>query len=230
MITNWGRNLIELVFPNLCLACNAGLTGGERYLCLGCQMKLPETRDHLTIENGVEKSLWGRIPFERAFSFLYFNQHGITQRLLHELKYRGNQDLAYFLGQMYAERIRKTAESHGIDGVVAVPLHPSKFRKRGYNQSEVFARGIAETLGLENLSEVVIRQKATDTQTRKSREERWRNVDEIFRVKDAGRLEGRHLLVVDDVITTGATIESCAKALVTSASCRISVASIAFAA
>ncbi len=224
------KSLLHLLYPNLCVACNKQLLPAERYLCLGCQMQLPETNDHLYLENGVEKTLWGRIPFERAFSFLFFNQKGTTQKLLHELKYKGNEELAIYLGEIYGQKIRKTAESHGIDSIVAVPLHASKLRKRGYNQSLAFANGISEVLGIENLSDLMVRRKATATQTQKNRTERWQNVENIFAINQAQMFENKHILLVDDVITTGATLESCASAIVKNCKCRISIASIAFAA
>lgn len=224
------QSVLHLLYPNLCVSCNKNLVEGERYLCLGCQFVLPETNNHLTKENEVEKTLWGRIPFERAFSFLFFNQHGMTQKLLHELKYKGNEDLAIFLGEIYAERIKKTIENHGIDAIVAIPLHSSRLKKRGYNQSLAFANGISNLLQIENLSDALVRTKATDTQTKKSRTERWENVSSIFKVEDISRFANRHVLLVDDVITTGATIESCAKEIIKSNNCTISVASIAFAA
>ncbi len=223
-------NLLNLFYPNLCVSCNQSLVQTERYLCLGCLIKLPETKDHLMKENGVEKTLWGRIPFERAFSFLYFNQKGITQKLLHELKYKGNEELAHFLGELYAEKIRKTVENHGINAILAIPLHKNKLAKRGYNQSLAFANGISQTLQLEDLSEYVERMKFTDTQTKKSRADRWTNVHSVFTIHNQNCFENKHVLVVDDVITTGATIESCANEIAKLAKCRISVASIAFAA
>jgi len=210
--------------------CNSSLVIGEKYLCLACCLQLPETNNHLQKENGVEKSLWGRIPFDRAFSFLYFNQFGLTQKLLHELKYKGNQNLAHYLGETYARKIANTVQSHGIDSIVAIPLHKRKLEKRGYNQSQAFANGISETLGLTDLSSFIIRRKETDTQTKKTRDERWNNVDSIFSVLEPDQLKDRHILLVDDVITTGATIESCASEMIKYGNCTISIASIAFAA
>lgn len=224
------QSFLQLLYPNLCVSCNNNLVEGERYLCLGCQFVLPETNNHLKKENEVEKTLWGRIPFERAFSFLFFNQHGMTQKLLHELKYKGNEELATFLGEIYAERIKKTIENHRIDSIVAIPLHNSKLRKRGYNQSLAFANGLSNHLQIDNLSEALVRTIATDTQTKKSRTERWKNVSSIFKVEDGSVFENRHILLVDDVITTGATIESCAREIIKSSNCTISIASIAFAA
>lgn len=224
------QHILHLLYPNLCLNCNKSLVQTERYLCLICQLNLPETNDHLVKENSVEKTMWGRIPFERAFSFLYFNQKGVTQRLLHELKYRGNEELAVYLGEIYAARIKQTAQNHGIDAIVAVPLHASRLKKRGYNQSFAFAEGIAKGLNIENLSTAVERRKATDTQTKKSRAERWKNVSSIFCVTQANLLQQKHILLVDDVITTGATIESCGQEIIKAVDCTLSIASIAFAA
>lgn len=223
-------DLLNLLFPNLCISCNASLSRNERHLCVGCLIRLPETQHHLTRENSVEKTLWGRIPFERAFSFLYFNQKGTTQKLLHELKYKGNEELAHFLGEMYANKIRKTVEYHGINAIVAIPLHKMKMAKRGYNQSLAFANGMAKQLPLENLSDYVSRKKNTDTQTKKSRIDRWDNVNSVFAIQNLQYFENKHILVVDDVITTGATIESCASEITKSVNCRISIASIAYAA
>ena len=224
------KHILHLLYPNLCINCNKSLVQTERYLCLNCQLTLPETNDHLTHENSVEKTMWGRIPFQRAFSFLYFNQKGVTQRLLHELKYGGNEELAQYLGELYAIRIKQTAQNHGIDAIIAIPLHPSKLKKRGYNQSFAFAEGIAKVLEIENLSSAVERTKATDTQTKKSRSERWKNVSSVFYIKNAEALNKKHILLVDDVITTGATIESCGLEIIKNANCTLSIASIAFAA
>ena len=223
------KSLLHLFYPNLCITCNKSLVAGENHLCIGCRLLLPETNYHLEKENAVEKTFWGRIPLERAFSFLYFNKAGHTQQLLHHLKYKGNEELAEYLGVIYGERLIKTIENHKIDGIVAVPLHSLKLRKRGYNQSLAFANGMAKTLQLENLSSVIIRNKDTQTQTKKTRLERWQNVESIFTVIEPQKLNGKHVLLVDDVITTGATLESCAKAIQLENNCLISIASIAYA-
>lgn len=223
-------NILQLLFPNLCLSCNRGLVQGENYLCLHCQLHLPETQYHLTRENGVEKTLWGRIPFERAFAFLYFNKAGVTQKLLHELKYNGKEELAIFLGNLYGQRLKDSPDCQTLNGVTCIPLHPSKRRKRGYNQSEAFAKGLCESLGIENYSHCIARKSYTSTQTKKSRLERWNNVSGIFEIKEPEKLNNKHILLVDDVITTGATIESCAAELLSNCNCKLSIASIAYAA
>ncbi len=223
------ESLIHIFYPNLCLTCNTSLVPGEKHICLSCRLKLPETNYHMERENKVEKTFWGRIPIERAFSFLYFNKAGLTQQLLHQLKYKGNEDLAVFLGVLYGQKLKKTVENHKIDAIVAVPLHTSKLRKRGYNQSLAFANGLSESLLIDNYSNLLVRNRATDTQTSKNRLERWQNVESVFSVKEPEKLKDKHLLLVDDVITTGATIESCANAIRSQSDCRLSIASIAYA-
>ncbi len=224
------NSILQLLFPNLCVNCNQALVKHERHLCLTCQLELPETQYHLLKDNGIEKSLWGKIPFERAFSFLYFNQAGITQKILHELKYKGNEELAIFLGKLYGQRLQESPAVNNLNGIIAIPLHPIKLRKRGYNQSQAFATGLSEVLGILDYSNLIYRKKNTQTQTQKSRVERWDNVQSIFGIKQPEILKNKHILIVDDVITTGATIESCAREIIEKSNCKLSIASIAHAA
>lgn len=222
--------ILDLLFPQICLICNSGLLPEEKHLCLHCRLSLPETQYHSLPENQLERSLWGRFSFHRAFSFLYFNTSGATQKMLHSLKYDGNEELAVFLGKIYGKNIRQTVENHKIDSIVAVPLHRSRLLKRGYNQSKAFAEGLCQTLGFEDLSDCVIRTRSTKTQTKMNRMERWQNVDEIFEVREPSRFNNKHVLIADDVITTGATLESLARVLQRDGNCKISVVSIAHAA
>jgi len=189
---------------------------------------MPETGYHEQKENPIEKLFWGRIKLERAFAYLFFRKSGIVQNILHELKYNSNQELARFLGIKYAQRIKSTVADISIDSVAAIPLHKSKKRIRGYNQSELFAEGLAEGLGIEDLSSSLKRNIATETQTKKSRIERWQNVENVFELIRPEQFKNRHILIVDDVITTGATIESCVHAVEIQGELnKISVASIA---
>jgi ComF family protein len=224
------KDILQIIFPNLCINCHQTLVLNEKLLCLNCQLELPETQYHLMDENSIEKSLWGKIPFQRAFSFLYFNQEGITQKILHELKYKGNEDLAVLLGKIYGQRLKNSKAVEDIEGIMAIPLHPIKLRKRGYNQSQAFANGLAEVLEIPDYSSLLFRKKNTATQTQKSRIERWNNVKSVFGVKNAETIQNKHILVVDDVITTGATIESCVREIIEKSNCKLSIASIAHAA
>jgi ComF family protein len=149
---------------------------------------------------------------------------------LHELKYKGNEDLAVLLGKIYGQRLKNSKAVENIEGIMAIPLHPIKLRKRGYNQSQAFANGLAEVLEIPDYSSLLFRKKNTATQTQKSRIERWNNVKSVFGVKNAETIQNKHILVVDDVITTGATIESCVREIIEKSNCKLSIASIAHAA
>lgn len=219
-------DLLGLLFPKLCVGCNAALLKNETFICTTCHLHLPLTHYHRQPGNALEKLFWGRAEVVRAFSLLHFRKGSITQHLLHELKYKGNKELGHFIGRMYGQMLKGHTD---IDAVMAIPLHPSKLRKRGYNQSDFFAEGLAGQLGIQNLSPFVVRNKATETQTKKSRFERWENVADVFAVKQADALKDRHILLVDDVITTGATIEACVNGIRSNVPCRLSIASIAMA-
>lgn len=218
------KALADIVFPNLCVGCNGVLLGAEKQICTTCIKNLPETRFHVHAENDLEKIFWGRVRLTRAFSFLIFRKKGVVQNILHDLKYGNNPDLGVFLGEMYGSKLRQAGIN--FDGVVAVPLHESKQKLRGYNQSDCFAEGLSYSLNCTHMRAVVKRKKATATQTRKTRIQRWDNVEEVFEVWQPERISGKNILLVDDVITTGATIEACA-ASITPYSGNLSVASIA---
>jgi ComF family protein len=183
----------------------------ETHLCAACINELPLTNFHLNKDNSVEKTFWGRIVFEKAFAMLHFSKEGMVQKMLHQIKYKGNKDLAVYLGEMYGGMLK----TKGItaDGLIAIPLHKSKLRKRGYNQSDYFVQGLSTVLQIPILSNCVTRISATESQTRKSRFARWENVQEVFSVVEPSVLEHKHILICDDVITTGATIEGLCKVL-----------------
>ncbi|MCB0494601.1 MAG: ComF family protein [Cyclobacteriaceae bacterium] len=171
---------------------------------------------------------YGRVPLTEAHAFLFFKRKGITQKLLHEIKYNGNQKLAIDLGKTFGENCVKERLFQSIDLIIPVPLHKSKYRLRGYNQSELIAMGMADKLGAELDTAAVVRSVKTSTQTKKSRSERWKNVSEIFKA-NTNRLKGRHVLVVDDVVTTGATLESCAQSILDAGALDVSIACLALA-
>lgn len=218
------RALVGIVFPNLCVGCNAALIAGEKFVCLNCIQQFPESRFHLVQDNPLEKTFWGRLPLKGAYSFLLFKKKGIVQHLLHELKYGNQPDLGVFLGKLYGSKLKEAGIS--FDAIVAVPLHPKKQKLRGYNQSDTFAKGLSEVLGCKHHEKAVVRKKATSTQTKKNRYDRWLNVDEVFEVSQPELLANKKILLVDDVITTGATIEACAQEILNHTS-HLSVASIA---
>ncbi len=221
------RSFVQLLFPRVCLACNAPLMQNEKHLCANCLLDLPQTRFHLQQENALEKSFWGRLPINRAYAFLYFKKGGCTQHILHHIKYKGNTELALFMGKLYGSILQEAGISP--DAVAAIPLHASKQRKRGYNQSQLIAQGLSEGLGIPDISSGLKRNRPTETQTRKSRFDRWQNVEEVFGINDTRLFANKHILLVDDVITTGATIEACGHIILEAPGSSLSIASIAYA-
>lgn len=221
------EEIFQLFFPKLCVACNGSLMKNENFLCSNCLFHLPQTNFHLTPENTLEKVFWGRVKLESAMAFVYFKKGEAMQQVLHEIKYKDNKELAQFLGIYYGSILQ--ASNKKFDAIAAIPLHKSKLRKRGYNQSECIVNGLVQSMQIPNVSAALTRLKFTETQTRKGRFERWENVDDVFKVETPEAIAGKHILLIDDVITTGATIEACAKVMLDTNGTKVSVASIAFA-
>ena len=222
--------LIDLFYPRLCLACGRKLLRHEFVLCSYCQVKLPKTRFHHRRDNPVEVLFWGRCKIEYGAAFYKYLKGGNVQELIHNFKYKGFQEIGLFVGEKYGEELMQTKVFSNIDYIIPVPLHPKKMRIRGFNQSEVFGRGLASSMSAElevgNLHRIV----HSDTQTRKSRWDRYKNVASIFGISDAQKLKGKHILLVDDVITTGSTIEACVVKLQEVEDIKISVVAMATAA
>lgn len=195
----------------------------ETHFCAACQLAMPVTDFHLHPSNSLEKIFWGRITVEKAFAYLYFRKDGMVQKILHEIKYKANKDLAIFIGEQYGAILVNSGLT--FDGLLAVPLHKNKLRKRGYNQSDLFVEGLANSMHIPILREAVTRNTATESQTKKGRYDRWTNVSEVFTLNDEKVLLNKRVLVCDDVITTGATLEALTKIL--PASCRVSLCAIA---
>jgi ComF family protein len=222
-------DFISLLFPRICAACGNSLWKQEETLCLSCEFHLPRTNFHLALENPVSQLFWGRVNLESAAAFLYFNKGNKVQRLIHQLKYKGRKDIGIYLGRQYGQHLKYSPFFQTVQLIVPVPLHPKKLSQRGYNQSEQFAIGLGETMKIPVDPYAICRKKETETQTKKSRFRRWQNVAEVFDATDPGSMEMKHILIVDDVITTGATLESCIHAFSSIHGIRISVATIAVA-
>lgn len=223
------HDIVSLFFPRVCPGCGNLLYKNEEVLCLRCLANLPKTNFHKIRENAVEEIFWGRIKINHAVSFLYFAKDGLTQNIIHNLKYKGNQQLGVLMGKLYGLELKTAGIFDDLDVIIPVPLHWKKLKKRGFNQSETFGKGLSTSLGIPQRPELLARKVNTATQTKKTRAERLDNVSGVFEVTDKPFLENKHVLIVDDVITTGATIEATATTLLEIPGVRVSFASIGFA-
>ena len=221
-------DFLSLIFPKICYACGKSLFKSEDCICTYCHYHLPRTNFHLNAENPVLKLFRGRVDIHAASSMYLFSKGGKVQRLIHQLKYRGKKEIGVSLGKYYGRDLKSSSFFSSADMVIPVPLHLNKIKKRGYNQSEMFALGMAETLEKTHENEVLVRAYASATQTRKSRFARWQNVEEVFKVVAPEKLEGKHILLADDVVTTGATLEACANKILEIPGTKVSVATIAY--
>ncbi len=222
-------DFLALFFPQACLACQDSLVAGEQHLCTTCRAELPYTNYHLlpAAQNPLSRRFWGKLPVEHTLSYLRFLRHGQVQHLLHQLKYQGQQELGKALGQLYGAELAEAGLSPAFDLVVPVPLHRRKLARRGYNQADAFAEGLAATLPCPWSAATLRRTEHTTSQTRKSRAERWHNVATVFEVAHPLEVAGRHVLLVDDVLTTGATLEACGAVLLAAGARQLSIATIA---
>jgi ComF family protein len=221
------RDFISLIYPRICASCGNSLWKKEEVICTFCHYHLPKTSFHLEEDNPVSRLFWGRVNLEGAAAFLSFNKGSRVQKLIHQLKYKGRKDIGISLGYRYGQLLVNSPVFSSVSVIVPVPLHPKKLQKRGYNQSEQVAIGLADAMKIPFDKHTLVRIKATETQTRKSRFHRWENVKEIFSVTEPGNFINQHILLVDDVITTGATLESCIMAIASIPGCKVSVAALA---
>ena len=221
------HDFISLIFPRICAGCGNSLWKNEEVICHFCEYRLPKTGFHKEQDNPVFNLFTGRVIIEGAAAFLFFNKGNNVQRLVHQLKYKGRKDIGVFLGECYGLALKHSSPYRDAEVIVPVPLHKKRYMKRGYNQSEQFALGLSAIMKIPVDRHLLARTVATETQTRKSRFSRYQNVRDIFSVSSPETWCGKHLLLVDDVITTGATLESGIIALHTIPDVRISVVSIA---
>ncbi|MBR4157022.1 MAG: ComF family protein [Bacteroidales bacterium] len=220
-------HIINLFYPRLCAACGNLLMSKEEDVCLSCRYLLPKTMYEKNADNPLALMFYGQIDFHAVMAEFFFSKTGKVQHLLHQLKYEGNKEAGFFLGQQIGESIKEAELFQGIDYLVPIPLHPKKEHIRGYNQSHVIAQGVENVTGIPIMNGSLYRKVFTSTQTKKSREERWDNVRDIFGIKDYERLKGRHVLLIDDVLTTGATLLAAGTTLSQVDDIKISVATAA---
>jgi len=220
------ESLLHVVFPHVCDGCSSDLLNIESRLCIRCLSSLPETNFELHPNNPVEKDFWGRLPIISASAHLYFTKESLVQHLMHQLKYKGNKDLGLQLGRLMGNALKSATRFNEIEALVPLPLFPSKEKKRGYNQATVLCEGMAEILSIPILNKVITRPQHTETQTKKGRIERWKNIEGKFQLVDPVAIQNKHLLLVDDVVTTGATLEACGNELLTAENVKLSVATL----
>lgn len=222
------QDLGALFFPPRCPVCQGELKAGSRTICARCLAEAPLTRFWLAPDNPLARSFWGLLPIEQASALLFFSPHSGWRQLIHDFKYHHQWRLALEMGRWYGTELAESDLFFAVDVVIPIPLHWKKRLLRGYNQSEYLARGIAEKLGVECDFRSVRRHRNNPSQAQRSHEERWENVEGIFSVRHPERLRGRHILLVDDVLTTRATMISCGEAILRAVpDCRLSIAVLA---
>ena len=228
VLDSWD-DFISLLFPRLCCGCGTTLVKNETLLCLDCFFNMPRTNYHLEKDNPVEKLFWGRCKIEKASAFSFYTQDSRIRKIVHSLKYKGMMDIGPMLGKMCANELKNSSFFEDIEVLIPVPLHPSKLRQRGYNQSELIVEGISEATGISVDTTSLSRSMFTQTQTRRKRFDRWLNVEGVFCVHDYSAINGKHILLIDDVVTTGSTFEACVNELVKGENVRVSVLTMAVA-
>lgn len=226
-VKSYFSDFISLIFPRSCLACGSSLYKHEGSICTICLHQLPKTNFHLQPGNMVAKHFWGKAPLEAGASLYYFEKGSRVQNLLHQFKYRKFTEIGTELGLLYGRELKKAEPYNTCDYIIPVPLHKSKLRKRGFNQSAIFAEGLSQAMGIPIQLDNLVRVVATETQTKKHAYERYQNTSEIFHLTNPELLKDKHVLLVDDVITTGSTLEACVATLQKAEGVRVSVATIA---
>lgn len=218
-------SFLHLLFPHVCTGCGSDILNEESVLCMRCIDAMPETNFEMYANNPVEKTFWGRLPLVAATAQFYFTKESLMQQLMHQFKYKRNKELGLQLGRIMGEKIKASARFEA-DALIPLPLFPAKEKRRGYNQATVLCEGMAETMNIPVLDKVIIRPQHTETQTKKGRIERWKNMEGKFILPDPGSIRHKHLLLVDDVITTGATLEACGNELLKAEGVQLSVATL----
>ena len=222
------KDLSHLLYPHNCEGCGTDVLNDDAILCTKCLFELPETNFCNTVNNPVEKIFFGRLNIANATAAYYFTKDSLLQHLMIELKYRNNKDVGIFLGKQLGYQLQESQRFYDVDVIVPLPLNPKKEKKRGYNQAMIICEGIASVWQKPVLKNVVIRTQFTETQTQQDRIHRWQNMQNVFAITDRNSIEGKHVLLVDDVITTGATLEACGASFLQIPGCKLSIAALAW--
>ena len=222
------KDLFYLFYPNICANCKEQLLQNEKVICTFCRHDLPLTNFKSYTRNKVSSIFSGRITIEKAYALLFFRKQGITKNLIHDLKYKGNEEVGVFFGNWIGEIVAKNKEFSTVDFIVPVPIHAKKKKIRGYNQVTKFGECLSMHLKVPLNEDVLIRQSATKTQTLKSRFERFNDLESKFSARNTSIFKEKHILIIDDVITTGATLEACAKELLKTPGIKISILTMSY--
>lgn len=221
------HDFVNLLYPTLCHICEAELLKNEHVICTSCIHDLPVTNYHLDNDNPVKKVFYGRVKIEKATALLHFRKKAGVQHLIHDLKYRGHREIGSYLGKWLGTEISEIPEFRDIDVVIPVPLHKSRLKERGYNQVEDFGKEIASCINAEYIDNVLLKVSSTQTQSLKDRLSRWGKLEDTLIIKNSEKAAGKHILIVDDLVTTGSTLEACAHKLFEIPGIRLSIATMA---
>ena len=222
------ESFLHLLFPHVCSGCGSDLISEESVLCMHCLANMPETNFHLHPNNPTEKKFWGRLPLVSATAQYYFTKESLMQHLMHQLKYKGDKELGKQLGRLMGNDLLASNRFNKIEALIPLPLFPAKEKRRGYNQATILCEGIAEVMNIEVFSDVITRTQHTETQTKKGRMERWINMEGKFELLQPEKIKNKHLLLVDDIITTGATLEACGQELMKAPNLKLSLAAFCY--
>ena len=222
-------DFISLIYPKICLGCNNSLLKHEQCICTVCEFHIPKTNHFEIKENDLQKLFWGKVQLDHAAALYEFVKDSPLQKMIHALKYEENQEVGIYLGKQIAYEIEESIFFKDIDYIIPVPLHPKKEKIRGYNQSRCIAKGIKEVLKTEIVTTTLTRTVDTESQTKKNKYSRWENVGEVFRMTDVEKLKYKHILLIDDVVTTGSTLEACVTTLQQIEGIKVSIVTIAIA-
>jgi ComF family protein len=220
--------LLHMLFPSLCFGCEENSVDKEEMICIHCKLTLPFTSFEIIRNNPVEKLFWGRVPVLFSTSTFYYSEKTSIQNIIHHIKYRDQKELGIFMGNMMGDRLRILLQENNTDICMPMPLHPTREKKRGYNQASLLCEGMQQTTGIPYNDLVLERRIATDTQTQKNRTARWNNVKDVFAINLPKRIQNKNIVLVDDVITTGASMEACAHILLENGAKTVAITSLAY--
>ena len=228
LFQEYSDSLANLFFPHLCIGCYERIALKKTEFCVSCEHKIPKMEQHLSVKNKFTEKFSARIPIYTGAACYRFTAGGQTQKLIHQIKYHGKKEAATKIGEVFGEKLIQMPHYQDVDYIVPVPMYIMKERLRGFNQADLFANGLSQSMSIASAKTALQKIKSTVSQTKKGRMARWQNVEEVFTIGDIP-LENKHILLVDDVLTTGATLEACAEKLLVFPNIKISMATIAFA-